>query len=61
MNILIKKKYMTKETIDMLVTARWKIELAASMVDNESEIYDGLVNCLVELDNILKEKTDAFL
>ena len=52
---------MNKEAIDMIVTARWKIELAASTVDNESEIYDGLVNCLVELDNILKEKTDAFL
>ena len=46
---------MNKEAINMLVTARWKIELAASMVDEESEIYDGLVNCLVELDNILKE------
>ena len=46
---------MNKETVDMLVTARWKIELAASMVDNESETYDGLVNCLVELDGILKE------
>jgi hypothetical protein len=52
---------MNKETIDMLVTARWKIELAASMVDEESEIYDGLVNCLVELDNILERKTNAVL
>jgi len=46
---------MNKQIIEMLTTARWKIELAASMVDNETETYDGLVNCLVELDNILKE------